>query len=224
MATKLIKIPLIFLSSLIGCLLSSHVTFLILKSLRVFMINNKFISACVIFQYILSLFILGGEFLFDTNIAVFLVGSTLPCLVPVLFHTTIFLCGQYFYTDFKRYNLFSFLFTLSYFFAVVFLLFVIVWLGNTMYASLSVIPDAFHSLPLPPEDFSEFGAIIFSKVTTTDLTLSHLIITDNSAKTIIYFDSFLQKCVLSTWPEGFPKKFISYFINNLVIEIFMFKK
>ena len=120
MATKLIKIPLIFLSSLIGCLLSSQVSFLIWQSFRVFMISNKFILACVIFQYILSLFILGGEFLYGTNIAVFLVGSTLPCLVPVLFHTTIFLCGQYFYTDFKRYNLLSFLFTLSYFFAVVF--------------------------------------------------------------------------------------------------------
>ena len=211
-----------FLSSLIGCLLSSQISFLFWQSLKVFTIRNKFILICVIFQYLLSFFILAGEFLFKTNIAVFLVGWTLPCVVPILFYITIFLCGQYFYTEFKRYNLLTFLFTLFYFLVVVFLIFVILWFGNNLYASLTIVPNYF--VPLPPEEYTEFGMINFSNFAATDIPLSQLKITNDFAETTIYFDFMLQSLVLDTWPESFSKKVFTYFINNLVVEITMFKK
>jgi hypothetical protein len=205
MSTKLIRIPLKFLSSL-----------------GVFMTSNKFILACVIFQCLLSFFILAGEFLFKTNIAVFLVGWTLPCVVPILFYITIFLCGQYFYTEFKRYNLVTFLFTLFYFIAIIFLIVVILLFGNSLYESLAIFPKSF--FPLPPEEFCELGMIKFSNFAATDIPLSQLKITNDSAEITIYFDFMLQNLILDAWPEGFPKKAFSYFINNLVVEISMFRK
>lgn len=194
MATKLLRIPLMFLSSLIGCLLSSQISFLFWQSLKVFMIRNKFILTCVIFQYLLSFFILAGEFLFKTNIAVFLVGWTLPCVVPILFYITTFLCSQYFYTEFKRYNLLTFLFTLFYFLVVVFLIFVILWFGNSLYVSLFVVAN--YLLPLPPKEFTELGTIIFSNFAATDIPLSQSELTNDFAVTTIYFDFVLQNLIL----------------------------
>ena len=66
--------------------------------------------------------------------------------------------------------------------------------------------------------------INFSNFAATDIPLSQSKITNDFAETTIYFDFMLQSLVLDTWPESFSKKVFTYFINNLVVEITMFKK
>ena len=86
------------------------------------------------------------------------------------------------------------LFTLFYFLVVVFLIFVILWFGNSLYVSLFVVAN--YLLPLPPKEFTELGTIIFSNFAATDIPLSQSELTNDFAVTTIYFDFVLQNLIL----------------------------
>jgi hypothetical protein len=220
MLMKLISIICSVFLQLIDFYLSNISVSFFWKFLKRFITTKKFILMCFVVQFLFSLLIIKDLELFRTNALSYFVGTGLPTFTPIAFFSLMLFNTQLFYPDFKNYNLMSFLFTMLYIFSVLLLGALTYWFANHMYVFMSICPLIDFNFPA---EFNQPGTIHLSKVTTTDLTLSHLIITDNSAKTIIYFDSLLKFYIENNWPDGFSKNLFIYLTNNLLLEITLLK-